>query len=266
MKYTIIGNPPYNGKGEKLYLKIMSECTKFSDRAVWIIPTDFVDNPRIKENVNYRHIEILDRTFEEFDRIETVVGDAKFDDAAFFSDVGIFVFGTKTTDLLELRWEKFSNPVKYKEIAGIVDAYLVGKPTIGTEQGKENTWYIQLSEIRGHRRAWDWPTLLSKERYTPVQNVSQEALSVRNSYIGFATVQECNNFIAWCNTDLAMFLNFLYKFNQHTKYDCVPVYDFTRPVDEDWAYNEIGLAGYKDFIKDEMKDYGYKCYKAKRRG
>ena len=88
MKFNIIGNPPYNGKGEKLYLKIMSECTKFSDRAVWIIPTDFVDNPRIKENVNYSHIEILDRTFEEFDRIETVVGDAKFADAAFFQTSG----------------------------------------------------------------------------------------------------------------------------------------------------------------------------------
>lgn len=266
MKFNIIGNPPYNGKGEKLYLKIMSECTKFSDRAVWIIPTDFVDNPRIKENVNYSHIEILDRTFEEFDRIETVVGDAKFDDAAFFSDVGIFVFGEKKRDLLELRWNKFSDPVKYKKITEIVDAYLIGKPTIATESGKENEWYIQLSEIRGHRRCWDWPTIISAKRYIPIKNVPKSALKCKNQYIGFATTEECRNFIDWCNTDLAMFLNFLYKFNQHTKYDCVPVYDFTKPVDEDWAYGEIGLAEYKDFIKDEMKEYGYKCYKAKRCG
>lgn len=61
-----------------------------------------------------------------------------------------------------------------------------------------------------------------------------------------------------------MFLNYLYKFNQHTKYDCVPVYDFTKPVNEDRVYDEIGLTEYKDFIKDEMKEYGYKCYKAKR--
>lgn len=262
--FTIIGNPPYNGKGEKLYLKIMSACTNFSDRAVWIIPTDFIDNPRIQENVNYKHIEILNRSFEEFDRIETVVGDAKFEDAAFFSDVGIFVFGGKKQDLLELRWNKFSDPIKYKKITEIVDAYLIGKKTIGTEQGKKNTWYIQLSEIRGHRRAWDWPTIISAKRYTPIKNVPESALKLKNQYIGFSTTQECQNFIDWCNTDLAMFLNFLYKFNQHTKYDCVPVYDFSKPIDENWAFNEIGLSEYKNFIKEEMKDYGYKCYKARR--
>lgn len=258
MNYTIIGNPPYNGKGEKQYLKVMSECMKFSDMSVWIIPTDFVDNPRIRENVNYKHIELLDRTFESFDRIEAVVGDAGFDDADFFSDVGIFKFGEKKSELLELRWNKFSDPSKYKKITGIVDRYLAGSKTIATEQGKKNTWYIQLSEIRGHRRCWDWPTLLSKERYTPLQNVPERALCVKNQYIGFSTVNECQNFIAWCNTDLAMFLNFLYKFNQHTKYECVPVYDFTKPVDEDVKFTEIGLDEYKDFIKDEMSPYGYK--------
>lgn len=49
MQFNIIGNPPYIGKGEKFYLKVMSECEKFSDSAVWIVPTDFVDNPRIKK-------------------------------------------------------------------------------------------------------------------------------------------------------------------------------------------------------------------------
>ena len=91
-KFNIIGNPPYIGKGEKFYLRVMSECEKFADSAVWIVPTDFVDNPRIKENINNKHIAILNERFESFDRIETVIGDAKFDEAAFFSDVGIFVF------------------------------------------------------------------------------------------------------------------------------------------------------------------------------
>ena len=88
--FTIIGNPPYIGKGEKFYLKVMSECEKFADSAVWLVPTDFVDNHRIKENINNKHISILNERFESFSRIETVVGDAKFDDAEFFSDVGIF--------------------------------------------------------------------------------------------------------------------------------------------------------------------------------
>ena len=55
-----------------------------------------------------------------------------------------------------------------------------------------------------------------------------------------------------------MFLNYLYKFNQHTKYDCIAVYDFTKPVDEDRVINEIGLYKYKEFIKEEMKPFGYK--------
>ena len=55
-----------------------------------------------------------------------------------------------------------------------------------------------------------------------------------------------------------MFLNYLYKFNQHTKYDCVPVFDFTKPVDENWVIEEIGLYKYKEFIKDEMLPFGYK--------
>lgn len=261
MKFNIIGNPPYNGKGEKLYLKIMSECSKFSDRAIWIIPTDFVDNPRIKENVNYKHIEILNKNFEEFDRIETVVGDAKFDDAAFFSDVGIFVFGEKKADLLELRWNKFSDPAKYKEITGIVDQYLVGKKTIGTEQGKKNEWYIQLSEIRGHRRCWDWPTIISAKRYTPIKNVPKSALKCKNQYIGFSSLKECYNFINYCNTDIVMFLNYLYKFNQHTRYDCIPIYDFTNPIIENEIIEKIGLINYTNFIKDEMKNFGYKVKK-----
>ena len=173
MQFNIIGNPPYIGKGEKFYLKVMSECEKFSDSAVWIVPTDFVDNPRIKENINNKHIEILNERFESFDRIETVIGDAKFDEANFFSDVGIFVFDKKKLDLYDLRYNRFSDPVKYKEITGIVDAYLVGKKTIGTEQGKKNNYYIQLSEIRGHRRCWDCPTLLSKERDIPLYKMSQ---------------------------------------------------------------------------------------------
>ena len=258
MKFNIVGNPPYNGKGEKFYLKVMSECEKFADSAVWIVPTDFVDNPRIRENVNNKHIAVLNERFESFERIETVVGDAKFNEAFFFSDVGIFVFDNKKLDLYDLRYDKFSDPVKYKEITEIVDAYLIGKKTIATEQGKKNEWYIQLSEIRGHRRCWDWPTLLSKERYTPLKDIPEPTLRYKNQYIGFATTEECTNFINYCNTDIAMFLNYLYKFNQHTKYDCVPVYDFTRPIDEDWVMEEIGIYKYKEFIKEEMKPFGYK--------
>ena len=258
MRFNIVGNPPYNGKGEKFYLKVMSECEKFSDIAVWVVPTDFVDNPRIKENINYKHIEILDNRFQEFSRIKTVVGDAQFENADFFSDVGIFVFGSKKADLLDLRYEKFSDPAKYRQITQIVDNYLKNAKTIGTEQGKVNNYYLQLSEIRGHRRCWDWTTLLSKERYTPVQNVSESALKLKNQYIGFATINECNNFIEYCNMDITMFLNYLYKFNQHTKYDCIPMFDFTQPIIEDDVYKAIGLYQFKQFIIEEMKPYGYK--------
>lgn len=256
--FTIIGNPPYIGKGEKFYLKVMSECEKFTDSAVWLVPTDFVDNHRIKENINNKHISILNERFESFSRIETVVGDAKFDDAEFFSDVGIFKFDKKQLDLYDLRFNRFSDPEKYKEITKIVDAYLVGKKTIGTEQGKKNTWYIQLSDIRGHRRCWDWPTLVSSKRFKPLSKIPEEKLHIKNQYIGFSTLIECTNFIKWINTDLAMFLNYLYKFNQHTKYDCIPVYDFTKPVIEDKIYKEMGLNKYKDFIINEMKPFGYK--------
>lgn len=257
-KFNIIGNPPYIGKGEKFYLRVMSECEKFADSAVWIVPTDFVDNPRIKENINNKHIAVLNERFESFDRIETVIGDAKFDEAAFFSDVGIFVFNEKKRDLYDLRYNRFSDPEKYKEITKIVDAYLIGKKTIGTEQGKKNKWYIQLSEIRGHRRCWDWPTLVSSARFKPLTSVPPETMRFKNQFIGFSTIIECTNFINWINTDLAMFLNYLYKFNQHTKYDCIPVYDFTKPVDENKIYKEIGLEKYKDFIINEMKPFGYK--------
>lgn len=258
MKFNIVGNPPYNGKGEKFYLKVMSECEKFAETAVWIVPTDFVDNPRIKENVNYKHVEILDRRFQEFSRIKTVVGDAQFENAEFFSDVGIFVFNEKKQNLLDLRYEKFSDPIKYQQITAIVDNYLKTCKTIGSEQGKVNTYYLQLSEIRGHRRCWDWPTLLSNKRYIPVKNVPTEALKLKNQYIGFATLNECLNFIEYCNMDIAMFLNYLYKFNQHTKYDCIPMFDFTKPIIEDDIYNAMGLVPYKDFIISEMKPYGYK--------
>lgn len=256
--FTIIGNPPYIGKGEKFYLKVMSECEKFADSAVWLVPTDFVDNHRIKENINNKHISILNERFESFSRIETVVGDAKFEDAEFFSDVGIFKFDQKKLDLYDLRFNRFSDPEKYKEITKIVDAYLVGKKTIGTEQGKKNTWYIQLSDIRGHRRCWDWPTLISSTRFKPLASIPPETMRFKNQFISFSTIIECTNFINWINTDLAMFLNYLYKFNQHTKYDCIPVYDFTKPVDEDEIYKEIGLENYKDFIINEMKPFGYK--------
>lgn len=55
-----------------------------------------------------------------------------------------------------------------------------------------------------------------------------------------------------------MFLNYLYKFNQHTKYDCIPMFDFTQPIIEDDVYKAIGLYQFKQFIIEEMKPYGYK--------
>ena len=168
------------------------------------------------------------------------------------------MFNKKNQDLLDLRYEKFSDPAKYRQITQIVDNYLKNAKTIGTEQGKVNNYYLQLSEIRGHRRCWDWPTLLSKERYTPVQNVPESALKLKNQYIGFATINECNNFIEYCNMDITMFLNYLYKFNQHTKYDCIPMFDFTKPIVEADIYNALGLTNYRNFIIEEMKPYGYK--------
>lgn len=81
---VIVGNPPYEGQGNPLYLKIAEICVKNCEKVIWLCPTQWSNTLKnvkwydyYKENLNCEFF--------------LSVGNP-FDNAALANEVGIYVF------------------------------------------------------------------------------------------------------------------------------------------------------------------------------
>ena len=267
MKFdTIIGNPPYAGEGNPLYLQIAKKCVDNSEKVVWICPTQWVNTLKEVEWYDY-YKNILN--CESY----TFVGNP-FNDAVLANETAIFIFGkNKIIDLKELVYNKFKNPDLVKSIFNKTQKYI-------KEHDNQSIWsynqidygypyYVHNTGIRGNvdkktaKPNWDWTTLFAEKSYT---DFSKETTIFDSRQImwNYPTIEECKNFMKYCDSDICMFLLYCVKMNNNNhrgelKY--IPwLGDYTHDWPEDKLAKEFNLDENEiEYIHQEMANFGWKA-------
>lgn len=263
MKFdVVIGNPPYEGQGNPLYLQILEVVNKVSDKVVWLCPAQWVLCG--KYNKWYQHyIDTL--KCEDYQHI-----DSPFKDAGLANKVGIYTFGkNKIINLNEIKWTKFNNQILSKCIADKIGLYC-NKENLGMYKLIDNNYayYVNASTIRGNvhesKPCWDWTTLFGE---------TQRKVFTKNTkkwmFWNFKTEKECKNFIASTETDILMFALYIVKFNNNMnrgETDNMPWFgDYTKEWTEPMIQKELGLTDEEvEYIHEEMKPFGWKAQPKKR--
>ncbi len=261
MKFNVcVGNPPYDGKGNPLYLQILEECNKVCNNVIWLCPAQWVKN--------YKDSKFLKRikteTCKNLISHEHIAN--PFNDAFVANEIGIYHFGTaeKYENYEDIRLERFKNPVLAKSIWKKFENY-----TDNLEHhnriDKGLPYFPHASFIRGHfidgKCLWDWTTLFGESQHT---DFSKKIGTSQSPYLywNFATELECKNFIASTETDICMFAHYICKINQANQgtVKLIPWFsDYTHEWTEEMIASELGLTPEEvNYIHEEMKDFGWK--------
>lgn len=257
-----IGNPPFAGKGNPLYLRILEVCNEFSKNIVWICPTQWVKN--YKDNAYLSNV----KTNTCKNLIAHYHVSNPFNDAIVANEIGIYVFGNakQYEDYNEIRWERFNNINLAKNICKKFESYKDNlKNHVITDNSEEKTgFWVNNSRIRGHfyesKPLWDWTTLFGKEQHSNFKFDKNP----RWNHWQFNSDIECKNFISSTETDICMFAYYITKLNNN----CCPEYfelmpwfnDYTHEWTEEMIAKELGLSKDEvDYIHKEMKDFGWKA-------
>ena len=260
MKFDVaIGNPPYNGKGHPLYLKIGKKVKEFSKKVIWLCPTQWVKCQTNKDYEFYKN-HFKCEYYED-------VGNP-FPDADISNSLGVFVFGDKKlVDLNEITWSRFENPKLAKEIFEKIKRYAEKENLAKYNNCERNfNYYVNAGKIRGHvdkecKPRWDWTTLFGEEQRKNFNKFEKENWFHWN----FKTKTECKNFIASTETDILMFALYVVKFNNDNTSGKVSEYipyfgDYTKEWTEEMIQKELGLTDKEvEYIHKEMKDFGWKA-------
>lgn len=257
----VIGNPPYEGKGNPLYLRILEKVNEISKKVIWICPSQWVKNYKdSKFLINVKTETCSNLISHDF------VGNP-FENATLANEVGIFVFGEgKKENYNSIRFERFLNPSLAKSI---IEKFENFKEHINkyddTDNSKfKNGYYVNASKIRGHfingKPIWDWTTLFGKDQRRNFKFIQ----SKEYNHWKFKTIDECKNFISACETDILMFAYYVCKQNVN----CFPGYfvlipwlgDYTHKWTEKEIQDKIGLTNEEvAYIHKEMKNFGWKA-------
>ena len=259
-----IGNPPFAGKGNPLYLRILEVCNEFSKNIVWICPTQWVKN--YKDNAYLNNV----KTNTCKNLIAHYHISNPFNDAIVANEIGIYIFGKaeQYEDYNEIRWERFNNIDLAKSICKKFESYKDNlKNHVITDNSEEKLgFWVNNSRIRGNqdlhtnKPKWDWTTLFGKEQHS---NFKFDK-NLRWNHWQFNSEVECKNFINTTETDICMFAYYITKLNNN----CCPEYfelmpwfnDYTHEWTEEMIAKELGLSEDEvDYIHKEMKDFGWKA-------
>lgn len=263
MKFDVcIGNPPFSGKGNPLYLQILEICNTIAKNIVWICPAQWVKN--YKDSVYLNNV----KTNTCKNLIAHYHVSNPFNDAIVANEIGIYVFGNATQyeDYNEIRWERFNNINLAKNICKKFEDYNDNlKNHVITDNSEEKTgFWVNNSRIRGNVREskplWDWTTLFGQKQH----NNFKFDKNPRWNHWQFNSEVECKNFISSTETDICMFAYYITKLNNN----CCPEYfelipwfdDYTHEWTEEMIAQELGLTDEEViYIHEEMKDFGWKA-------
>jgi hypothetical protein len=247
-------NPPYKGGGNPLYLKIIEYCTKKSDTTIAICPTQWTSSGKYNKWYEYYRNNLKCSSFEKVKNL--------FEDVFVANDLGIYVFDQKGgLDLHELQWCKFIKPEMAKNIANKIKYYCENINNLSKMQCIDYNYdnYVTLPWIRGHyddvKPCWDWPTLISEKAKTNFTKNPKKTI-----FFNFKTVEECENFVNYLDNDITMFSYYLVKINYHIELYNVPYFDnYENKWTNDRIKEKLSLTDEEvNYIKDEMKDFGWK--------
>ena len=259
---VVIGNPPYEGKGNPLYLQILEYCNKISKEIIWLCPSQWV---KTYKDSNYL-LNVKNNTCKNL--IEHQHISNPFNDAIVANEIGIYIFGDakQYEDYNEIRWERFNNIILAKNICKKLKVYKDNlKNHVITDNSEEKTgFWVNNSRIRGSVREskplWDWTTLFGQKQH----NNFKFDKNPRWNHWQFNSVVECKNFISSTETDICMFAYYITKLNNN----CCPAYfelmpwfgDYTHEWTEDMIQKELGLTDEEvNYIHEEMKEFGWKA-------
>ena len=256
-----IGNPPFAGKGNPLYVRILEICNKISKNVVWICPTQWVKNYKDSAYLNNVKTNTCKNLIAHYHVSNP------FNDAIVANEIGIYVFGNATQyeDYNEIRWERFSNIDLAKSICKKFENYEDNISNHNTIDLKL-PFYVKASHVRGNqdlnsnKPKWDWTTLFGKEQHS---DFSKKILP-RWNFWNFNTVNECKNFIASTELDICMFALYICKINNNNSegaMELMPWFDdYTHEWTEEMIAQELGLTdGEVKYIHEEMKNFGWKA-------
>lgn len=261
---VIVGNPPYEGQGNPLYLKIAEICVKNCEKVIWLCPTQWTNTLKnvkwydyYKENLNCEFF--------------LSVGNP-FDNAFLANDVGIYVFGENKIDLNELVYNKFKNARLVKSIWEKNLNFIKTNKSIWdfNQIDYKKKYYVHNTGIRGHnndqdngKKKWDWTTLFGTDAHT---DFSKETVVFDSRQImwNFNTKSECENFISCYETDIMMFMLYCVKMNNNNhRGECAYIPwlgDYTKQWTETEIAKKLKLTKEEvEYIHQEMANFGWKA-------
>jgi hypothetical protein len=264
MKFDlIIGNPPYEGKGNPLYLQILEKVNVNNNRVIWLCPSQWVKN--------YKDSNFLDNLKKNTCNnlvFHTFIGNP-FDGALTANEVGIFVFGEGKKENYEtIRMERFLNAKLAKSIWNKFNVWneKFGNIDDHNKIDLKKKYFVRAQWIRGNqdlktnKPKWDWTTLFGTDQKN---NFSFKPNDLTN-YWNFSTIEECKNFIASTETDILMFAHFISKINCNNNNQVLAMIPWLGDYTHEWTEAEIAkmlklTKEEVDYIHQEMKNFGWKA-------
>lgn len=260
---VIVGNPPYEGKGNPLYLQILEKVNVNNNRVIWLCPSQWVKNYK---DTNF--LENLKKNTCNNLVFHTFIGNP-FDGAITANEVGVFVFGEGNKENYEtIRMERFLNA---KLAKSIWDKFNIWNEKFGNidDHNKidlNKKYYVRAQWIRGNqdlktnKPKWDWTTLFGTDQKT---NFSFKPNDLTN-YWNFSTIEECKNFIASTETDILMFAHFISKINCNNNNQVLAMIPWLGDYTHEWTETEIAkklklTKEEVEYIHQEMANFGWKA-------
>lgn len=289
MKFDIVvGNPPYKGEGDPLYLRIIKTIYKNSLNVNGIIsmihPTSIVEN-KFEGSSNYEN---LKKTYGDL-KVNNFFYSKKmrdiFSGVEIVTGIGIFQYSKNGSHTLfddELKITRFGyDYLKDIEIIKITDT----KPMVGngdsirfvhsfyeSERKKvidstDYRYYVLLQYHRGNTdkktgvHKWSWATLMDEDKLKVFTAIPYDK---RLSVICSDDFRYCVEMIKWLNTDFVMFIVNHFKSNLangKNLYTHIP----QPPLSGDFSDNSLcdyfNLSGEQmEYIHNKVKEFGHKVH------
>ena len=288
MKFDIcVGNPPYKGNGDPLYMQITKAAydTVLDENGVMcmINPTALVDN-KFEGDTSYDSLkkEYGDLKLLDFYYKEGMRG--VFTSTSIGNDIAIFTYGKKGTLSIfddEVKKRRFGEDYSFdKDIINIIQKHqLVDLKTSGNfyaiTEGKADKrkpkikaiptgYYCMASVHRGNTddntggHKWDWVTLLNSDNFKANTEIENKQWNI----FRFDNKQDCVRFIKWVNTDFVQYVVNFYKYslkNPQILLSRLPQPPESGDFSDESLMKEFGLTeDQMKHIHKKMKDYGWK--------
>ena len=293
----ILGNPPYMGKGNPLYMRITKSIydNNMDNNSVMcmINPTALVDNKYMeKEDKNYdryKDLKLVDFYYDPSIR-------GVFTSADIGNDLAIFTYkkdGKMSIFDDDIKEKRFKDHKKDKRIIDLIHnsspKWINGSNFIHAhvsskvanfihfeprshEKAKdllrkfeEGHNYVCMSYIRGNLdkktggHKWDWTTLLNSVQFVVQKQLPETAF---NSIDFKDDRNGAINLIKWLNTDFIMFIVNYYKYataNQPVMFKHLPQSPTSGDYSDESICEAFGLEmSDMEYIHEKMKNYGWK--------